>query len=216
MAINQLMNAKDLGNIYGIPSMDFQDLVRFHPQVSLHFLEDAYDIANQGTTAAPKPRPRRRTGEVSFRVQNKTYKSITKADLTSIANRIKAQFGGNGYIWHKGRIMCAYKDQVAGYDFRILANTATEGKQLITKTLNLLGDIPDWTHLTLNENGNPATAYPDTPLKENILGELVDMPKRRPVVKVRFQYAVCHIYGLKEPVALYDRASKLVNPLVQK
>jgi hypothetical protein len=69
--------------IFGTPSTSFQETVRYHPQVHLHF-EEKYQDAAEGY------KPLR--SQISFRLMSETTSTVTKSEAVAIANRIKSLF----------------------------------------------------------------------------------------------------------------------------
>jgi hypothetical protein len=194
--------------LYGVPVGQFHETRRFRPQVCLTFREDPEDVDGDY---------RPLYAQIKFRLMGETETSITKTELTTLANKIKTEFGtGSGYRWHKGKTLCCYYDDERGYALHVYAYSATEGKAVISKVLDLQGHTLDGGNLTINEKDDPSAAFPTIPEQKTILGELTRMPRRRPVGYVRFQRATCAIWGKPEPVALYDRTGYLVNPLVRE
>jgi hypothetical protein len=191
--------------IYGIPVGQFLETRRFRPQVTLYFKEDAEDI---------DPDYRAITAEISFRLMNESETTISKAELTTLANKIKAEFGGlTPYRWKKGKTVCSYIDPENGYSMQIYAFSKTEGKEVIGKVLDLRNKTPQWEFLTVNENEEPSQAYPTIPPSKTILGKSTRLPRKRPVGYVRFLRATCQVWGVTKPIALYDRTGQLLETL---
>jgi hypothetical protein len=140
--------------------------------------------------------------------------TITKSNAKVIANKVKAIFMANGgFIWQKGRVMCAYTDHERGYGLQLRSKNESEGRRVVQQVLQIQGHSPDWSRFTVTENAEPLTKYPQTPGTQVIMGETVRKPHYRPVVDVRFQYAVMHVHGLAYPVSLCDRVNKLIEPI---
>lgn len=200
--------------IYGLPTTAFQAERKFKPQVELSFLEDSDFVA--GTTPNDdQHKYRRKCARITFRIMGEEADTISNAKLTAIANKIKATFMiGKGFVWHKGRLMCSYADWDKGYQLQLACKDKTEGKRVVEAVLGVQGHTPDWKRFTTNENEESAARYPASPGKKSILGESEPQPQERPVVEVRFRYAVAHIHGRRKPVALCDRSRQLINPLV--
>ena len=203
-----LRRAADLqAPIYGMPTGTYHETFKFKPQVTLYFRESPADVD-------PDFQPL--IAQISFRLINETETTISKAELTTLANKIKTEFGGaTAYKWKRGKTYCIYKDPEKGYWLKIFAFSAGEAKELIGKILDLQGHSPDWDHLTVNENDQPMGAYPTLPPQKTILGELTRMPRKRPVGTVYFERATCQIWGKSKPVTLYDRSGRRFDALVQ-
>jgi hypothetical protein len=193
-------------DVYALPIEERDEIRKYKPQVILWFKEDAEDV-DDGYPPVE--------GRIAYRLVNETSETITKTELTSIANRIKSQFGGaTGYVWRKGKDMASYKDISNGYDFQILCRAKSDAKELITKVLATNNDVPDWKYLQYKESDEPSQAYPTLPSNQIILGNVIREPRRRPIASVRFQYSYCLIWGRKEAVRLYDRTYSYLNALV--
>jgi len=203
-----LRRAADLqAPIYGMPTALFDELFTYRPQVTLYFREDPMDVD-------PDFQPLR--VQLSFRLMNETSTSISKAELTTLANKIKTEFGGvTAYKWKKGKVCCFYNDKLEGYWMKIFAFSVSEGKELIGKILDLRSKTPDWSKLTVSENNQPMEAYPTLPPTKTIVGETARLPRKRPVGTVRFERATCQIYGRSKPVTLYDRSGRRFDALVK-
>jgi hypothetical protein len=190
---------------YGIPVADYHQNYRFQPQVQLYFQEDEGDV---------EPGYAPVTGQISLRLMDHTNSTINPGVAQTIANRINTEFAtGGGYIWRKGKDMVSYYDKERGYRFRILCRTLGDGRELITKLLDVNNDVPDWSNSNHSENQEPAQAFPTIPDLEFVYGESIRMPRRRPVANCRFQYAVLNIYGRQNPIPLVDRSGIWPNAL---
>lgn len=194
-------------HVYGIPTHDLQNEVKFQPQIILHFLQDStrnYNISKSPTT-----------GRISFRVADETYKTINNAKVTLLAASVKREFmAGKGYVWSKGRKMAAYQDWEKGYRLKLLYFNENEVKDLIRKVLSIQNDTMQEKYLNLGKNSDELSAFPGIPETETILGNIEKLPQRRPVVDVRFTHAELHIWGRGEPVILCDRTYRYVAPVV--
>lgn len=202
-----LRTAQDLqAPIYGVPVGQAHESRKYKPQICLYFREDLEDV---------DPNYRPITAEIKFRLMDETEESITKAKLTTLANKIKSEFGlNNGYRWHKGRLLCVYTEPKRGYHLHIYAFSVLEAKEVISKVLDIQSHTPDWKFLKVSETNEESSAYPIIPPNETILGKVVRLPRRRPVGYVRFLRATCAIWGLTKPVALFDRTGLLYETLV--
>lgn len=189
--------------IYGIPVDRFQQTVKFAPQVTLYFREDLADV-EEGYSPID--------AEVSFRILGETSQSLSQAELNTLAGRIRAEFAtGQGYRWHKGRMVLSYRDTERGYRFIIHAYSESEGREVIDKILSLQGHSIDLQYLTINQL---AEAPPVVPRSESILGRSRRLPRRRPVGYVRFLYADINIWGLPNGICLVDRTGRRRSALI--
>lgn len=194
--------------IYGLPTTSFQEVRKFLPQIQLYFLEDFEDV--EGGYA-------RVSGEISFKLMNQTAETLSEAELRSYGNRVKSSFGAaNGFVWKKGKVMASYYEQKKGYRLRLFCRNDTEARRVIEQALDIQSHTPDWKFLNISENEEVSQAFPTIPPTDLILGRTRRLPRKRPIADVRFQYAVSHIWGLPNPVVLYDRVFKFRKALVDR
>jgi hypothetical protein len=111
--------------------------------------------------------------------------------------------------------MYTYTDWERGYQFQLLCKTETEAKRIVVSTLSLQNHAPNWKCFNTVKNDEELTKYPEVPGTQLIMGEVVPIPRERPLVDVRFQYGYIKLDGVKEPINLYDRRSKLPRTLVK-
>lgn len=204
-----LRKAKDYHpNIFGIPSIDFQERMLFYPQIQL-FFEEKYNEAESGYDIL-------RT-QVSFRLIGETSQSFTVSEATTIANKIKALFspGGIPFFFKRGKFYASYIDQAKGYYFQISAFDETNAKKIIEQVLDIKSHTPDWRLLNYRTNAEPAQSYPIIPPTKTILGKARKQPRRFPVGTVHFTHAVAHIYGMTETLILFDPDRRYPTALVR-
>ena len=183
---------------YGIPVSEIHEQRKFKPQIMLYFQEDLQDTTED---YAPV------TGEISFRLMNHDSSSINPTVAQTYANRIESRFlNGGGYIWRKGKIMCTYNDWGKGYALKLLSRNDNDARQLIDRVLDIQSDTPDWEKMNVNENQQPAAAFPTIPERDLIYGKQRRRPRRRPIADVRFQYAILNVHELVNPIPLADRS----------
>ncbi|NHC34695.1 hypothetical protein [Scytonema millei] len=213
LAIHQMLEGLDLGAGSDRDSEAYPER-RYRPQIRLHFLQDT-DF-DKRSNAPGYHGERRVPGRLTWRLMNETSETITLGELTRIGQQIKQIFGANsGYVWQKGKEIYTYADWDKGYQMQILARSASQAQDLVSKILSLQGHTPTWKYMTKGENLDQPSRYPETPVTKLILGKSVTMPKTRPNVEVRFAYADARIHKLLEPVVIYDRTNKKVGALVR-
>lgn len=206
LAMNQMLESKDIGTIYGEPSHEFQARRRFKPQVELFFLEDEQDVVLGY---------RQVEGQIKFRIFNEEFDTISKAEATALGQKIKAVFGANGgYVWVKGKEMWSYTDWDKGYQLQLLCRSEAGARSLASAVLSIQNHTLEATKFQLTKNQDELTKYPYTPPTKTIMGESVRMPRYRPNVEVRFKYAALHVYGLPNPILLYYRGNTSRQVLV--
>lgn len=179
---------------------------RQKPQIKLFFLED-FDDAELGY--------RRVEGSISFRLMNQTVQTLSNAEATQYAQRVKTAFGsGGGFVWQKGKILASYSDWEKGYQLQLLVRTEAEAKRVVEQVLDIQQHTPDWEYLEYKTADQPSQAYPTLPPTQSIMGKSRRLARRRPTAKVRFQHATLFLAGLPNPIALFDRSGTYPDPLV--
>lgn len=182
---------------YGIPIASFDAEVKYHPQITCFFLEDAKDIKDKLPPIE---------GQLSIRLLKETSNTITKTELQTLAAKVNTAFGqNNGFEWQKGRDLYSYVDKANGHRFKVLARSKAHAVTIIKKLLNIAGDGYDAEFLRLNEAVSASAAFPAVPGNQTILNKQYKKPRKRPVVKVKFQYASIKIWGLPKPIILVDK-----------
>lgn len=193
--------------IFGTPSTSFQETTRYFPQIHLYFEENSSE-------ADRDYKPLR--SQISLRLMEETSTTLSMAEATVIANKIKTLFATSvPFFWKRGKELFSYIDQSKGYYFQLLCFNETEAKKVIEQVLDIRTHTPDWKLLNKKENAEPVSSYPTIPATRTILGKPYKQPRRRPVGTVRFTYAVLHIHGKPNPVVLVDPDKRYPNSLVR-
>ena len=145
---------------------------------------------------------------------NESTQTFSRANGSALGKRIKEVFGANGgFVWSKGKTLYSYNDWEKGYQFQLLCRTKAEAKRIITATLSLQNHSPNWTQLFNNENDQEAIVYAENPGNQVVMGKTISIPRSRPNIDVRFQYAYVKLSNVLEPINLYDRTHRKINPL---
>lgn len=204
LAINQLLESKDIGSYYGIPVTTFQDDYKFHPQIKLMF----YQVRSETKNNNPRV-----YAEITYRIMGETSETFTKANATVRAQAIKRLFIDPAiFVWRKGKEIVSYRDEKNGYDFRLRVRNKEEGKRIITQVMTIENKIPDWKFLIHAESD---ATFPEIPESKMIFGEQRRMPRRRPLEDIKFRYAELHLFGLTNAVTLVDTTGRRGTPLVR-
>jgi hypothetical protein len=213
MAMHQLIESKDIGTIYAYTN-DLESVRRAgKPNVTLAFLEDSNYNKKAPRNNIEQGR-RRQQGVIRFRLMNETTQSFSKANGTALGNRIKEVFGSNsGFVWNKGKTLYSYTDWEQGYQFQLLCKTEAEAKRIISAVHSLQLHTPNWKYFNTVKNDEELVKYPEFPGNHLVMGEQLPIPKTRPVVDVRFQYAYVRLQGVVNPITLYDRTKKRAKAL---
>lgn len=188
--------------IYGNPADSFQEEVTFRPIIQLFFRQDDEAVPDGY-------QPLR--AQIGFRLMNETSQTITKTNLTAIANKIKTEFAtGSGFIWSKGKIKRVCKDSENGLNLTILCINETEGTGIIKKIYDILGKPYDENKCS---TVTPERNSVNVPGNRTILGTTVKEKRWRPTGNVRFTYAVALVHGLSKSVVLVDRTGRYLDVL---
>lgn len=201
-----LQRWQQLAALMGERPMNYRVMRKSRPQIILWFVEDGDDVDPEYDPIA---------GRISFRLMSETTQSMTEAKARVYAQRIKTQFGASGgKLWRKGKELYSYTDWDEGYQLQLLCRSESEAKDLVRDTLAIQSHTPDWEYLNLVTNDQPSAAYPTIPPLERVMGEMVRLPRRRPIAVVRFQYALLKLAGKPTPLCLYDRSGRYPEPLI--
>lgn len=192
----------------GIPYTSFTEERRYKPQVILNFREDGNDL---------EPGYSPVWSRISFRLMNESPQSLTEFELKTLGNRIQLAMNGNsgGYIWRKGKKMFSYSDWSKGYQLQLLVRTQSEGRDLVTRVLDIQNHSPDWANANFSENELETQAYPSNPGTETVIGKVRNKRRKRPIADCRFNHAVLHVEGLPNPIVLFDRSYNYKNAIVR-
>lgn len=191
--------------MYGMPTIAFQELFKFHPQIRLYFYEDN-NLVEDGYESVK--------ADITFRLMGERHDTITPAKAQTLANKIKNNFTLNkGFVWKKGREKWTYFDSEKGYQLRILAWNETEAKKIIEQVLDIQGHTPDWeAFLTVAKRQHNFTTIPGT---HHLYGKTRRKVRDRPVAFVRFRYAELKVHGLFRDVTLVDMTGQRRDALVK-
>jgi len=192
---------------YSIPFQIFNDEVRYHPQIHLHFSQNYRDV-DEGESIVE--------GQIKIRIMGETSVTFTPAKSNIYAQKIKTLFGaGDGFRWQKGKGMFTYAEPEKGYFMQLLVISKTEGRRIAEQVLDIQSHTPDWKFATYKENEEPTQAYPLTPPLKTIYGKSRRSPRSRPVATVRFRNAFLNIDGLPNPIVLYDNSGYYKKAIVK-
>jgi hypothetical protein len=193
--------------LYTLPVGTQQAQRRFAPQIHLYF-EEPRNHTEPGYAPVE--------GTISFRIMGKDYDEVTRSNAETWAQRIKTLFGGSTpFVWRKGKVLCAYTDKEKGYQLQLLCRDETEGKRVIEQVLDIQQHTPDYSsHMTISTAESPTGKYPTIPQTKTIYGRSRHLPRRRPIADVTFLYGTLHLWGMPNPVVLYDRRGHYKNALV--
>lgn len=153
--------------------------------------------------------------EITINIMDKTDLSIDKSDLVTLANRITEQFnpGGNPYKHKKGKNYYTYHDWANGYQLQLLANTESEARQTLLKTLAIKQHQLNEKYWKESRAVNVAAAYPNTEEVVHILGKSYKKPLRRPSVNVSFRWARLTLPSIGKHFILVSNEKRLpVSP----
>jgi hypothetical protein len=192
---------------YSVPITELNEGIVYLPQVHLIFAQNFRDVVND-----EKPI----ISELKIRLRNETDETLTNANVTTLANKIKTLFGaGNGFTWTRGKAMFSYSDKKKIYYIKLFVNSSTEGKRIVEQILDIQGDTPDWKNSFYKVNEEPLEAYPNLPPNKTVLGKSRKQARRRPLGTLRFRTALLHIQSLPNPLPLYDKTGYYKNAILK-
>lgn len=192
-------------DIYGTTLINQHRVLRANkPEITLYFNNKFYQTDRIDDYVE---------GEISFRLMDKTYKTLTMTEVETYARKIKSLFATPKFIWHKGKEMVSYTDWEMGYQLQLLVRDKAEGKRIIEQVLDIQGHTPDWELMNHKKNEEEAEAYPDNPRSEVILGKTVEGVRRRPKEDVAFRYATLAMRGRRKGINLVDTTFTRANPI---
>jgi hypothetical protein len=181
---------------YGYPIQLFQERneVIYHPQVHLFFSQDK---------ASTPDDYRPLEAEISFRLMDETYLTMTELKATRLATEIKRVMGTkeNPYRWNKGKTKFTYLDNENGYDLRILAQSEVEAVNLCKKIVSIRGHRFEEDFF---REHIPHKSSINVPGLETIYGESRRKRRWRPTGTVKFRWASMSVYGMDKGLLLYD------------
>jgi len=207
LSLHQLLHGKDVGEIYGIPTSDYQESVAFKPQIKLFFKQDE-DAVPPGRRAVK--------AELTFRLHDKTSATITPGDAGALATAIKQEFvsgGSTGFAWGKGKNLTTYLDPEKGYILHLYALNKLEAEKVVKKILDIRQHPYDADKLTEHI---PTKLSVNNPVgKKMVYGQMVDTIRYRPTAIVRFEWASLQIHGKLRDVFLVDLTGKHRDALLK-
>jgi hypothetical protein len=196
---------KNLGVFYGIPLQEYEESVRYKPQVLLYFSQDKQAVAKDYSPIEAK---------IRFRLNNETSHTMTEAKAKAIAQEIKLKFleNGKGITFTKGATIFTYKDKEHGLDLQLYCYQRSDAEELIKKCCDLRNTTyhPD----RLTEHSPTQKSKNLSMGNEVIYGKPQKKKRWRPTAKVRFRYAFLYVSGLKAPIPLVDLTGNYFNALV--
>lgn len=191
--------------IYGIPVQELQRNVAFKPQVKLYFKERFDSDSGERTEAA--------TGEITFRLMNKTSETISRSDAENLATDIKREFANPIFIWEKGWYTSTYKDTERGYNFKLFCKSKAEGVRVVKQILQIQSHPYNDDYFQYVEHERTYSANPGTHV---IYGRTRKKIIQRPRADVRFKYAQLLIHGMPHPINLVATAETRLKSVIQR
>ena len=198
------VEAKGLFNdvIYGIPSANFHESVKFLPQIKIFWRETKESAKANGRYPIRARYTVRYRGDYATRAQLE----LLRSKLTKVFNAPTA------HSFEKGREKFSYRDQEKGYEFIVTAKNETEAKKVINALLEIQDDNPliesNLTRSTRDKNWN---------LRETIrvAGETFKKPQERPIGKVYFTHAEFAVHGMpKDKTLISNLAERIPTKLL--
>jgi hypothetical protein len=192
-------------NIIGVPKEKFDVTIelKYKPIVQLYFQQDK---------AAVSPDYAPITAEISFRLMDESTETITQANITALANKIRTEFAtGAGYTFNKGKYIATYYDKPQGYYLRIYVLNDAEGVEVVRKVLSIRNHTYNEEFFRITE---PKKNSVNTTSNQTILGKIYKEPRWRPTATVRFQWASLILHTVPDPIFLVDRTFSRYRPVI--
>lgn len=200
---DQVQKVHNKTTIIGELKTSRDEKVTYRPQVILYFEQDK-DSVPSGKTPL--------NAEISFRLHDETYETITKTKYEQLAQKIKTEFATpQRYAWSKGKHICWYKDESKGYDFQVYALSEAEGEKVIKKVMDIRSHNFEENIFKIT---TPKKSSDNTPSNVKILGKTRKKPRWRPTATVRFMWADLVIWNVPEPITLVDTTGIRYNPVI--
>jgi hypothetical protein len=174
------------------------DTIEGFPQIQLWF-EEKYSTAKLNRRQVIKAR-------VGFRVMEEDW---SLAEATNLARKIHQSFATPIFRFERGKYKWSYRDKKKGYEFILCTPTEAEAKRVITATMALKDDTPDWKKLTQSKRVEERT----TTETVRVLGKPVKLAPDRVETTVAFRYAIAKIPPLTTDYPLVDTSLRYWNAL---
>lgn len=179
---------------YAVPVEDFHERVQFKPQISLLFRQPWEEVPEH---------KRPIESIISFRLPQEP-ETLNEIDLKSFARKIDAILGTRQtpFKWQRGRVKVNYTDPSKGYRLQLLASSETEGKQVISKVLQIQGHSINLDFLTVSTA--PSRNFRSGAETRFLVGESRKLPRERPIGNVIFRRAELKVWGVRPDITLVD------------
>lgn len=199
-------NARSLqAPLYGMPVSQFQEEfeVEYRPMVRLYFAQDINAVPD-GFWPIQQ--------EMSFRLMDETWETISKSKLLNLAQLIRNKFWT--YNIDKGKIKCRYVEPSKGYRLAVNAISETEGINVIKDVLQLRGHTINEKCLTISDKVKRVSD--NTPGNGIVLGKTIKRRRWRPTATVKFRFSSVSIFGLDKDPILVDRTGQFPQALISR
>ncbi len=196
--IMSIMREKALADA-GTSGKGSKPLLRGYPCIRLLFMSDSgvqgvKQIRCVGFSADPK-----------IVAVSKNIELLKQNDVGKWANMIKQIFGEKEYVWQKGTSSLSYSGMVArlqGLEGYAHVKSESDGIELFKAMLSIFGQKPDMDGFNFSEKTNPSQFKKGDKETRVILGETVELEKKRPIADCKFVSASLIIDGLKKPIPM--------------
>ncbi len=180
--------------IWTVPDYTPDVYNELRPQVILRFAEKHSDREASN-------RQRQKVMRVSYRLMNETTETLTQANIDAIARAIELEFPTT-YFHKTGHSKHTYIDKPKGLNFIVSYSDPGDGKALVMKFMDLLNFTYDKENASESHKEDVQFSAPRT---IRVLGEVKNLPQRRPVARVYLDKVELNIYGNQKNILLLDR-----------
>ncbi|MBE9125598.1 MULTISPECIES: hypothetical protein [unclassified Coleofasciculus] len=190
---NQVLRTPYQPEIWQAPDYTNISQIEYDPQIILLFRE-----TKERYKAANRRQPLR--VQCSLRLKESIVESLRTSNnrLETISNQIEIAFGKEEY--DKGRRKFTYKNDSLKHRFYFNFNSEAQARELLTKTLALQDQTPDFDHYW-SESSRPAGYH--TIRRETVYGEVMEYPALMPQATCKFYRATAHFFPAK-PILLVE------------
>jgi hypothetical protein len=198
---------KNLAIVYG-SRFDTAPPVAGHPQLFFVFSQDAAATPTEEPPIIHEKSVRlMKFSSASGDDDGSSNTAITKANMTEIANEIKANFisSSRGITYTCGNKSASYTDPENGFakGNYMLVNNRNDATEIYQKICNAI-DVPFKTDKLIVNDPDKASTTTASAGKITLLGKQVQNKRYRPVAILRFRLAYISLGTLIPPVILID------------
>ena len=190
--------------IIGQPKSDFDADVKYHPQVTVYFVQDIQSV----------PRGSRpKNARVTWRLMDQTSETISNQILNNWATKVYNSFFNPVYSFHKGKYIGWYNSPADGLHLQLYClddiTAESVAKKIVTSADKTFND--DLFKVTKPKRNNIAQSQQIT-----ILGQSKSVPNWRPNITVNVAYAYINIWADNDLRLIVDKIGSKFHPILRQ